>query len=573
ELSKKLFNGALYSSSKQKQNIPQEVNIIVATGEHGIDIVDEIQEKWLDYLQQAFEQTERKGKESIDFLKDKNYKPNSLYLWAAHQPGKKLTEEYKNHNIDLIAIPEHSINLQTLKKLHTEKKYNNGLLLTEGVAHNMTIDKILDAYDERRDEIADADKYDFVMLGGDAPDKDGKIQYYTKEEAFKLGIAIGKKSQQNNSFILACNGPRTGGFNIETGKRNNCHRITDPNTNQKIDNYQLDKVSQSFIDGLKSVGITEKNYKFYDFKYGEKSIYPALLGACFTKAKTNPYSVSAIFPGDTISMLCELNDTIGKTANVAVYYNKAMNENHKEFAKKFNLFDIEKGSIEYNFNSMSTKDDDLGHSSTAIEIAENFCKNKLFPKINFLLNSNKDKKVTNNIDGTNPNITDITKPVDDLSKLNELSKQINNSSLPTSTTKLFLQSLLGAIIFLQKEFSKISAKIDSNRPKSSDKSQKTKPTKTQSTQTNSTQEESSQDKDKEDLEPESEVEIILPDDGESNITKQQQHGASLIVVGEGHTINFNGPIKINTRNSNISVNPILKTRNNWNQVFHRQETI
>ena len=264
---------------------PNKRNIVVAAGEHHI--------KTLYALKQ-----------------NPNVNGEVYTSWSGHQITETLLN--KTGNIDSIALPKHALNEENHHQLSA--KCTN-LIETVGVAHNTQPEDLEKEYKKLKSHLIESDKYYMVMLGGDATDPTGKMQYYTPEEAHKLGKYIGEQAKKNNAVVLGLNGPRTGKYNPNTGEKLLTHK----------NGCDLDEVSEAFIAGLKESELNENtDFQFFDFKFDETKIntYQAVLGAVRAKPESHVY-----MPGDSTSMISEACD-LSPSGSVTVFRNGAMNMTH-----------------------------------------------------------------------------------------------------------------------------------------------------------------------------------------------------------------------------------------------------
>lgn len=266
------------------------------------------------------------GNHHIEPLLESKQKNNNIYTsWSSHQLPINLPQAAEV--IDNIALPKHIID-DNLKLVISLQHAN--LTETVGVAHNTMAKDLIPEYHKLKNQIINSDKYNLVVLAGDATDQYGQMQYYTPEESFKLGEYFGKNSQNDGSVVIATNGPRTGKHNPKTGEVTLSHRNVSPETKEALPNI-LDPVSQAFLDGLNSVGLVkDKHYNFFDFRFGKDGVisaYKGLLGATISNEGSSVY-----MPGESSSMISEACDLLPDGA-VIIYDNDAMSESHQKHVK------------------------------------------------------------------------------------------------------------------------------------------------------------------------------------------------------------------------------------------------
>ncbi|AAY61670.1 hypothetical protein RFEPED_1652 [Rickettsia felis str. Pedreira] len=211
----------------------------------------------------------------------------------------------------MISLPFYALN-EEQKKYIKQANPEIKLIETIGIPHNLTKEECIKDYNDLKnaEKIPSSHKgYIITCLAGDAPDAQGNIKFYTENEAYELGKQLAKIAKDQNMILLATNSPRKGQYNPETKGKLSVHQKED----------QLDKVSQKFLDGVKSEGIDRI---FENFVFGVKTIFNGYLGA----ALENQQSI-VIIPGESSSQV-----TVGTNllpGQVYIKPNQAMNDIHK----------------------------------------------------------------------------------------------------------------------------------------------------------------------------------------------------------------------------------------------------
>ena len=245
------------------------------------------------------------------------FKQNRTHLaWSGHQVPATIWNYASN--LDFIAIPTHA---KEEDKLALREIPRTTIIETIGVAHNTKPEYLAAEYQKWKPEIISGKSYYLVALGGDAPDENGQMHYYTAEEAYDLGKYIALQALANNATVLGTNGPRTGKYDPITEEALLTHR----ETKAPLD-YRLDAVSAAFISGLVYQGLTNnEGFQFFDFifsKDGVISAYKGLLGAVLDVGG------HVYIPGESTSMVSEACDLL-PPQKVIVFENSAMNYAHK----------------------------------------------------------------------------------------------------------------------------------------------------------------------------------------------------------------------------------------------------
>ena len=143
-------------------------HILIATGDHGL---------------QALQQFKNAANKNV------------LSVYSSHQifPELKKAASY----IDVVALPTHVIDQQIRSELSA---VNLRLIETIGVAHNINVGELDKAYSdwqkESKEPIVSSKNYIGVILGGDAPEPNGTMRYFTAKEATQLAKFLVGLSKQ-----------------------------------------------------------------------------------------------------------------------------------------------------------------------------------------------------------------------------------------------------------------------------------------------------------------------------------------------------------------------------------------
>ena len=155
--------------------------------------------------------------------------------------------------VNYIALPLHSVGNFEATLSNSQTK----LIKTVGVSHNRQINDIDRTYAENKDKLPPNESYVGVILGGDAPTPENKIQLFTEENARELARYV--SSNLKGRHLLIINGPRTGKYDPKSlVERKEAHR-----------NGELDFITQAFLDELKNSNVTPKQYSLFDFQFGQ----------------------------------------------------------------------------------------------------------------------------------------------------------------------------------------------------------------------------------------------------------------------------------------------------------------
>lgn len=243
------------------------------------------------------------GSIGIDLIPQALKTPRLRTAYLAHQISdhfRKTVEPLKESSNLILILSQHIQNIP--RRGHVIKTF--------GVLHSITSKGIQEAYAQNQKKFPANTPLLGVVLGGDAPQPDDKIKYFSIAEAVRIADYIGKKATEKNAAILILNGPRTGKYDPATGKINpNAHR-----------GNETDLVTLSFMSRLKAK-FPKIQSLLFDFQYDQPSLYQAVLGA-LAEQKGDIY-----VPGESTSMISETIDVLPN--HVYVYRNQAMNPTHE----------------------------------------------------------------------------------------------------------------------------------------------------------------------------------------------------------------------------------------------------
>lgn len=248
------------------------------------------------------------GAEGLSILKSE--KNNSKFIWSGHQLTDQVMQNLEI--LDIVVLPSYALAEEQLNQIiKTDAK----LIKTLGVPHNITEENCIEDYNNLIDKIpASPNGYVITCLAGDAPDAQNNIHFYTKEEAYKLGVQLAKIAKSKSMVLLVTNGPRTGKYDPETQAELSVHEK----------DSSLDKVSESFLKGVKSERIEPI---FNNFVYGEKSVFNGYLGA----ALKNENSL-VVIGGESSSQITQATNLL--PGKVYIKANLAMSDIHKLHVKE-----------------------------------------------------------------------------------------------------------------------------------------------------------------------------------------------------------------------------------------------
>ena len=217
---------------------------------------------------------------------------NAFTIWSCHQlPDVGI--DFINM-IDLVALPKHAFYRSSSDVITTN------LLETSGVAHSRRAEDIIQAYSDST--IKRNGCYDFLILGGDAPEENGNMKYFSAKAATSITNYVSNHRDQN-SHLLLTNSHRTGKHNPSTGN---------------IIEYgsEIDNISKECLANIMGI-----EHDFFNARSATNN-YPALLGAIITHAESKIY-----IPGESISMISEAL-SLFPMENIFIYETDSMSGSH-----------------------------------------------------------------------------------------------------------------------------------------------------------------------------------------------------------------------------------------------------
>jgi hypothetical protein len=237
---------------------------------------------------------------------------NAISIWSSHQLHAGF--EGLINQISLVAIPEHELTTEKESLITTK------MVKTIGVAHSKTAHAAISAYSTF--VMPQQNRYNLLILGGDAPNRYGEMEYFTEQNAVNISEYVKKTTQEETCTLLT-----------------NCHRT---GRHCKKEHEDIDSISQLACEVFSDY--SENYFKMYNYN-DPNSNYLALLGAICL------HEESLIFiPGDSISIISEALSII-PAKNIYIYDTDSMSESHHSFVASiishFNINHLIKGESGY----------------------------------------------------------------------------------------------------------------------------------------------------------------------------------------------------------------------------------
>lgn len=271
--------------------------IILVSGSHGLLMVDTI----------------------------KSTKPDTKVIWSGHQYFREFNDI--SHKPDLIALPATSVSVE--QRLQLEK--SNNVVFTTGVAHSVNNETIASDHAKFKGQLPDHSQYPTqvgIIVAGDAPTADGKMQFFTAEDAKKQAEIIAGKLKLNgfdtaSTAIMVTNGTRTGKHDPMTGLAH------DPDPHRSI---QIDASSEAFIGALKKA-LTNPRIFFYDFQFSALKEGPSAYKPMIKQVADSKRGLWFV-PAESTSMVTEASFFLESKKPVVIYHPESENEVHIAHAKE-----------------------------------------------------------------------------------------------------------------------------------------------------------------------------------------------------------------------------------------------
>ncbi|HCU06588.1 MAG TPA: hypothetical protein DIC42_03290 [Holosporales bacterium] len=211
--------------------------------------------------------------------------------------------------VDVLAVPSYTVGCQ-------ENKGKTQILKTTGVSHLTILEQDLEALKKKLD--ITGSKFSLKIMGGDAPDEKGVIQFYSTAGVFSADSEAlsDVMTISEGTTLLISNGPRTGLYGIDQKKNNSAHQ-----------DGKVDYVTKSYVASLKNYLAKNRSkkpknitLKVIDFQFGKKgpsisdlfSLVKLTGGKVIVAADSTTTLSKAfdIFPGEVI---VEVNTATNKT--------------------------------------------------------------------------------------------------------------------------------------------------------------------------------------------------------------------------------------------------------------------
>ncbi len=248
------------------------------------------------------------GEGGVQGIKDINPQERLLIVLTSHMFLNDYKKESLINKVNFFVLPSYiSKDEKTLLK--------GKLIETTGVCHNKSPDVVVKAYENYKQEIPKAESYLVVMLGGDAPNKDNKINHFSLKDAEDLAEFVIARATKDKATIVVLNGPRTGKYDAKDQEIKQAHR-----------DGKLDFITTHFMEKLLSK-VNPNQIKIFDFQFDNKSPYNSFDLALGALLKNNGI---LLIPGDSISMASEAIDILPE-GKVILYENGAMSEVHSAY--------------------------------------------------------------------------------------------------------------------------------------------------------------------------------------------------------------------------------------------------
>lgn len=249
----------------------------------------------------------------------KRHDPNHQVLWSGHQYFSELSSI--QHLPDIIALPETALS----ESQKTELMEKTKLIITSSVAHCVNNKTVEEEYARFKGKLPDNFKFRKqvgIILAGDAPEPNGKMKYFTEDDAKQQASHIAKYLvnhgyDKEDTAIMITNGPRTGKYVPDTGGV----RSPDPHHCGHID-----LVSRAFIEKFREM-IAHSQIFFYDFQFDDLKNGPSAYKPMMKQVADSKDGLWVV-PSESISMVTESSFLLEKRKIVVIYHPSSENSVH-----------------------------------------------------------------------------------------------------------------------------------------------------------------------------------------------------------------------------------------------------
>lgn len=204
--------------------------------------------------------------------------------------------------LNYIAIPE--VTLDNKEKKDVVAKIPTKTLMSAVPTNNPTPEALKESYNNwtAPDKPILGGKYIIVMLPGDAPDQNNKMQYYTSASNQDLFNDVHKlwKKLGSDYKVIVQNGPRTGKYDPSTAQVACAHEYKkggDPKV-------AVDTISKQFVEALSEAGVPHAFYNFaFEVNGGKKKAISVANPLLYLAQNSDSYFVP---PGESVSMIGQI---------------------------------------------------------------------------------------------------------------------------------------------------------------------------------------------------------------------------------------------------------------------------
>ncbi|QDP71455.1 hypothetical protein FOG18_02115 [Legionella israelensis] len=273
-----------------------EKDIVLVSGSHGLIIADQI----------------------------KQSKPGTKIVWSGHQ----YFDEFNSIKYfpDIVALPGTAL----LEIDKTEIKKRAKLIVTAGVSHCVNDQTVTEDHAKFKGDLPEHAQYPKqvgIILAGDAPTAEGKMMFFTEENARKQAVIISSRLKAKgydttDTAIMITNGPRTGKHNPDTGNVHN----PEPHRSGEVD-----ASSKAFLDAINEE-MSQSQVFFYDFQFADLKNGPSAYKPMIKQVADSQTGLWFV-PSESTSMVTESSFFLEKGIPVVIYHPSSENPAHLAHAK------------------------------------------------------------------------------------------------------------------------------------------------------------------------------------------------------------------------------------------------
>lgn len=200
-----------------------------------------------------------------------------IISWSGHQVPKEI--KGLEDDLNVVGVLDEAVEFEPA----ITKTFGDRLIRTNFVANTLTLDDLKSGEKLKTwNATHPSQQIPTVLpenvtgiigafLPGDAERLGNAGQnFFTEDQAYALGLALGRQALTANKFLLMTNGPRMGKYDHTSDPANPKLREPKPH----IKGAETDPVTTAFLKGIEKSGLPTAQYQFIDFIAGDSAYIP-----------------------------------------------------------------------------------------------------------------------------------------------------------------------------------------------------------------------------------------------------------------------------------------------------------